>query len=316
MITRRMLLQIGLALSAAGSARTAESGKGARGATAGFQAVAPGVYVRHGAVELASENNRGAIANIGFVVGDAAVAMIDSGGSREDGLSALAAIRAVTDRPVRYLVNTHMHPDHLFGNQPFKEAGAEIIGHHALPAALAARRDTYLMTMRDELGARLAGEVTILPPDAVVDSERRLDLGGRQLRLTAWGTAHTDNDLTVLDEATATLFAGDLVFQDHVPIIDGSLKGWLNQMDALAALPAVRVVTGHGPTSAPWPAALGPQRRYLEALAADLRRAIADGETLSQAITTAGQSEADEWALFEDYNPRNASAAYAELEWE
>ena len=209
-----------------------------------------------------------------------------------------------------------MHPDHIFGNQAFKDAGAEIIAHHALPAALAARRETYLMTMRDELGARLAGEVTILPPDSTVEDERRLDLGGRQLILKAWGTAHTDNDLTALDTASGTLFAGDLVFLDHLPVIDGSLKGWLKQMDALATLPATRVVPGHGPASAPWPEALQPQRRYLEALAGDIRRSLADGETLSEAITTAGRSEAANWALFDDYNARNASAAYAELEWE
>lgn len=311
MITRRALLQIGIALSAL-PARAAGpvAGNGA------YKAVAPGVYVRHGAVALASQGNLGAIANIGFVVGEEAVAMIDSGGSREDGLAALAAVRAVTDRPVRYLVNTHMHPDHLFGNQAFKDAGAEIIAHPALAAALAARRETYLMTMRDELGASLAGEVTIVPPDSTVEGERRLDLGGRQLTLKAWGTAHTDNDLTVLDTASGTLFAGDLVFLEHVPIIDGSLKGWLNQMDALAALPATRVVPGHGPASVPWPEALAPQRRYLEALARDIRGSLAEGETLSEAITTAGRSEAASWALFDDYNARNASAAYAELEWE
>jgi quinoprotein relay system zinc metallohydrolase 2 len=314
MITRRTLLQMGIALPAL-SALPATAAGPAVGAEA-YKAVAPGVYVRHGAVALASEGNLGAIATIGFVVGDAAVAMIDSGGSREDGVAALAAIRAVTDRPVRYLVNTHMHPDHIFGNQAFKDAGAEIIAHHALPAALAARRETYLMTMRDELGARLASEVTILPPDSTVEDERRLDLGGRQLILKAWGTAHTDNDLTALDTASGTLFAGDLVFLDHLPVIDGSLKGWLKQMEALATLPATRVVPGHGPASAPWPEALQPQRHYLEALAGDIRRSLADGETLSEAITTAGRSEAANWALFDDYNPRNASAAYAELEWE
>ncbi|BDA86334.1 MBL fold metallo-hydrolase [Aureimonas sp. SA4125] len=315
MMSRRSLLQLGLVM-ASGAAKAANADAEGPLETGRFRAIADGVYVRLGRVALISQGNLGAIANLGFVVGKDAVAMIDSGGSMEDGRAALAAIRAVTSLPVRYLVNTHMHPDHIFGNEVFRQAGAEIIAHHALPAALAARRETYLTTMRDELGARLTAEVTIALPDSTVDGERLLDLGGRQLRLTAWGTAHTDNDLTVLDETSGTLFAGDLVFLDHVPIVDGSLKGWIAQLDALAALPAERVVPGHGPVAASWPQALQPGRRYLETLAGDIRLAIAEGRTLSEAIATAGASEAGNWALFDDYNARNASAAFAELEWE
>lgn len=289
---------------------------GLAGAAAGFEEIAAGIYVRHGAVAEETPENQGAIANIGFVVGNDAVAVIDSGGSLPDGERALAAIRQVTDKPVKFLINTHMHPDHIFGNQPFAAAGATIVGHRRLPAALAARADFYKQSMAEQIGPELAGEVTVIPPGDTVADERRVDLGGRVLVVKAWETAHTDNDLTVYDETTRTLFAGDLLFMDHCPVLDGSLNGWLAQIPALAAIPAERVVPGHGPVSAPWPEAIAPQRRYLETLAADIRKAIADGVPLAEAVPEAAASEEDKWQLFDDYNPRNATAAYAELEWE
>jgi glyoxylase-like metal-dependent hydrolase (beta-lactamase superfamily II) len=117
-----------------------------------------------------------------------------------------------------------------------------------------------------------------------------------------------------LDEKTGTLFAGDLVFVEHVPVVDGSIKGWLKLLDELAALPARRVVPGHGAVS-DWPAALSDERRYLEHLASDIRALIKAGKPISDA-PGAASSERPHWALFDDYHARNATAAFSELEWE
>jgi glyoxylase-like metal-dependent hydrolase (beta-lactamase superfamily II) len=158
--------------------------------------------------------------------------------------------------------------------------------------------------------------VEIVPPTQLVADDAKLDLGGRVLALKAWEVAHTDNDLTVLDETSGTLFAGDLVVTQHIPVLDGRIRGWLAAMDMLASIPARRVVPGHGPVINDWPAALAAQRRYLARLTEDVRGLIARGVPIAAAVERAAQDEKDRWRLFEEYNARNATAAFAELEWE
>jgi quinoprotein relay system zinc metallohydrolase 2 len=276
--------------------------------------VAPGIFVHFGVNALMTAENQGATANVGFVVGDDAVAVIDTGGSLREGRRLLGAIRHVTMKPIRYVINSHAHPDHLFGNAAFLGAATIFVGHHNLPRALALRGSYYLEGFRRSMGTMLDG-VELIAPQRVVETDMTLDLGNRALKLRAWATAHSDSDLTVLDETTGTLFAGDLVFLEHVPVIDGSLRGWLSALEPLAAIPGKRVVPGHGPM-ADWPAALAGERRYLERMAQDVRGLIKSGATIAQAATTAGASEKSQWDLFEEYNARNATAAFAELEWE
>ena len=277
--------------------------------------VAPGVYVHEGAHEEPSAVNEGAIANVGFIVGESAVMVIDTGGSARSGERLRSAVRAVTDRPIRYVVFTHVHPDHILGAAAFKADAPEFIGHAKLPGALAQRGSYYLRTSRRDLGEKADGN-EIVPPTRVIDEREEIDLGNRVVTIRAHRTSHTDNDLSLLDRKTETLWLGDLLFVDRVPVIDGSVVGWLRELAALEQVPAVRAVPGHGPAIVDWPLAVGPQKRYLEAVLVDTRAAIKAGVSIGDAAGRVATGERDRWLLFDDFHARNVTAAFKELEWE
>ncbi len=276
---------------------------------------APGLYVHRGQDDVATRANKGDIANIGFIVGRDCVAVIDTGGTAEEGRELRAAIRAVTPRPVCYVINTHMHPDHIFGNVAFAADHPQFVGSATLGEAEASHAQSYLRGLRRELGA-LADGSEIVPPTLTVDGTKTLDLGHRKLVLRTWKTAHTNNDLTVYDEETGTLWLADLLFVKCIPVIDGSLTGWLADIATIRQMNPRRVVPGHGPIDTPWRGALDAEEGYLMRLARDVRGSIRRGETMQHAVETVGLAERGKWRLFDIYQRRNVTAAYAELEWE
>jgi quinoprotein relay system zinc metallohydrolase 2 len=209
---------------------------------------------------------------------------------------------------------SHVHPDHIFGAPAFQQDHPQFVSHARLPRALALRDEFYRKRLEDMLGKENAGAG--VAPTMLVQDHAEIDLGGRVLALTAHAAAHTDCDLSVLDKATATLLPADLLFVRRVPSLDGSLKGWLKELQALKSVPARRAVPGHGPTSVDWPSGATDLERYLGTLLRETRNAIAKGVDIEAAVGTVAQSERPRWKLFDDYNGHNVTQAFKELEWE
>jgi quinoprotein relay system zinc metallohydrolase 2 len=288
------------------------------GALSGFAVteIAPGNFVHHGTLEYErSPENMGDQANIGFIVGDACVAVVDPGGSLAVGQALRAAIRRATDKPICYVIITHVHPDHFFGAAAFREDKAVVVGHENLPRGLAMRARPYLNSLKRDLGDLAAGS-EVIPPTLLVKDETVLDLGGRAIRVKAWPAGHTDNDLTVFDERTGTLWVADLLFIGHTPVVDGSITGFIEVLDRLKAMDARQYVAGHGKSDLPWPAVLEPEQAYLSLVVRETRAAIRRRKTIQEATDEVGLSERAKWVNFDDYHRRNVTTAYAELEWE
>lgn len=277
--------------------------------------VASGVYAHFGKHQLPDSKNHGEIANLGFIVGAKCVAVIDSGGSPEQGLALKQAVTQTTHTPICYVINTHIHPDHIYGNRAFKAAGVKFVGHYKLARAMATRGSYYLDKADQQLGIKL-NPADLIPPDIEVKDNLQLDLGGRVLKLTAHPTAHTDNDLSVYDEKTNTMWLSDLLFTEHIPTLDGSLKGWLAEIAKLEKQKFHYVIPGHGDLVTDWPNSIQVEKHYLTLLLTEIRTAIKQGKYLEEAVKTVGYSEKNNWALFDEYHRKNVTTAFAELEWE
>ena len=279
-----------------------------------------GIYVHHGKHLDIDEGYQGDICNISFIVGERGVAVIDTGGSLKVGKQLRDAIQKITDKPVLYVINTHVHPDHIFGNAAFlpdnpKQPKPEFVGHAKLGDAMQLRQEAYEKLNIRYLDADAKGS-EIVKPTLPVKATIELDLGDRKLQVTPYPNAHTNTDISILDSKTGTLFTGDLLFIERTPVVEGDIKGLIAAIDVLKTYPVKRVVPGHGPVAKDWKTALNNEQRYLNILLEDIRAVIKSGGDMGKAMDTAAASEKDKWLLFDIANRRNVNTLYPALEWE
>ena len=286
----------------------------ARAENFAIEEIAPAVFMRRGVDREASPENLDAIANTGFIVGDDAVLVTESGGSLADGVWLRKVIREKTAKPIKYVVLSHVHPDHVFGAGAFLDDAPTYVGHAKLGPALAARGDYYRRRLIDVLGEANVGPVVM--PTKIVAAREEIDLGGRIVALQAHKPAHTTSDLSMFDRASGLFLPADLLFVGRIPSLDGSLTGWIAELEALRAQGLGKTVPGHGPLTVDFPSACEKLLRYLKILRDGVRAEIDRNGTIERAIETVALSEKDRWTLFDDYNRRNITEAYRELEWQ
>lgn len=310
-LSRRHALFGGLCLCCAATA-----GLTARAYAESFtmEEVGPGIFIRKGLIADASTENLDAIANIGFIIGGNGVLVTESGGSLADGQWLRGEIAKRTDKPITHVVLSHVHPDHAFGAGAFAADKPVFIGHAKLKEALDARGEFYRKRLVELFGEERTGPV-VYPTMAVADTAE-IDLGGRKLSFTAHGPAHTTSDLSMRDSQSGLLFPADLLFVERIPSLDGSLKGWLTELERVKASGAVQAVPGHGPVRVDLAPAVADLTAYLTALRDGTKAAIAKDMPIDKAVDTVAQDQRDKWKLFEHYNRRNVTVAYQELEWD
>jgi len=279
-----------------------------------IEEVAPSVFMRRGADEEASAQNFDAIANIGFIIGEKAVLVTETGGSLADGIWLRKKIREKTDKPIAYVVLSHVHPDHVFGAGAFLEDAPIFIGHAKLHDALASRGEFYRQRLIGLLGEANVGPVVL--PTQIVTTRDEIDLGARPIMLRAHGPAHTKTDLSLFDRNSGLFLPADLLFVDRIPALDGSLTGWIAELKAFQLENIGKAVPGHGPLKVDFNSAAGALLAYLEILRDGVRAEIDQNGSIERAMAKVGLSERENWKLFDDYNQRNVAEAFRELEWQ
>lgn len=190
-------------------------------------------------------------ANAGVVVGSRGIAVIDTLISAKEAKRLLADIRAISDKPVRYVVDTHSHLDHTFGNSLFEKAGAVVVSQEATKREMLAGSEKTLAAAKDfGLTAQDMEGTVIAYPELTFGDRMRIDLGGVEVELMYPGPSHTDGSILVFLPGRKILFAGDVLFTNYHPYMaDGNIDGWVKTLDFVLSLDAETIVPGHGPVS-------------------------------------------------------------------
>lgn len=274
--------------------------------------IADRVYAVPGDAGTVSVENRGRVANTGFIVGPSGVIVIDTGVSYRHGKQILSAIRSVTTLPVKLVIITHAVREFVFGAAAFEETGATLSAHRATVELMQARCGHCLQRLEEQLGDEMQGSRLVLPTD-IVEASTAISAGGVRLQLLYFGWAATPGDIAIYHPASATLFAGGLVSAGHVPEIrDCDFEGWQRALRQLEALPVKHVVPGFGPPSGP--DSIRATAHYLEALDARSRDLYEQSGSLLEALDHADLPEFAHWKAYEPNHRRNMLHRRLQLE--
>ena len=281
-----------------------------------LEEVADKIYVHFGFQEDASKINKGDIANIGFIVGDKSILVIDTGGTPSIGEALYKKINEISGLPISYVVITHSHPDHYFGTNVFIKESIDIIGHSKLQRSLDANFEFYknlqLVNTRDQSVKEFKNfKITKI---VNVDKSLNIDLGNRIIEIKAWPSGHTDNDLSIFDKKTRTLWTEN-IFIRRTPSIRASVKGWKKNLEETSKMDINLIIPGHGPVKKK-NEALKPMLSYFNRLIDNTRKFHKNNLSLSKAIEKFPSENMESWLLYNIYHPSNITKVYTELEWE
>ncbi len=311
-LTARALCVVGLVLSCWGA--VAQPSQPVMQA----QQVAPGAYMVQGLAELGSSANQNFISNAGFVITSEGVVVVDALGSPELARRLLAQIRQRTSLPVKWVVLTHYHADHIYGLQVFHEAGAKILAHEKAREYL--NSDTAALRLkasRQDLWPWVDEKTRLVAADRWMNRTETLRLGGTDFIIEPVGPAHTAEDLVVYVPQKKVLFVGDLVFRNRIPFVgQADSRQWIAGLERLLQFDAQVVIPGHGPPSQDARADIALTRDYLVHLRQVMGQAAADMVPFDEAYAQADWKRFERLPLFKAANRMNAYNTYLLMEHE
>lgn len=275
--------------------------------------VAPGVYALLGSGGEITPENGGRTANVAFVVGPDGIVVVDTGISYGEGEEIVAAVKRISNRPIRLAILTHPSQEAIFGAGAFQARGIPVLTHRRSAELIAARCETCLRSLRSTLGEEAMAATRVVTPDRLIDGDETLELIGRPLRLIAPQWSSAPGAIAVFDDETSTLIAGNLVTINRIPDLrDANPKAWRDAVGQLAALRCRHLVPAFGPVGDCTDIAAF--ARYFAALERRVEALLKDGVSLAELRDRCDLPEFAHWDQYETLHRQNANRTYLRLE--
>lgn len=281
-----------------------------------FKPIAEDIYAYIGDTDGRTYENEGLNANIGLIVTSDGAVLIDSGASFQSAKKIHDAVKRITSKPIKWVINTGGQDHRWLGNGYFKALGAELIAHTKANADMAARSSTQLQGL-SILKERLDGTAPALPTRLLKDSDTHLRLGNIDLEIKHRGGGHTPGDILIWLPQKNVLFAGDIVYVDRVLglINVSSSKAWLETFAVIDQLKPQIIVPGHGKVTN-LAVAQTQTRDLLLALRAHVKKSIDGDGDMNLAVKSFNSKPFSHLKHAEVWIPQLVNATYLEVERE
>jgi len=281
------------------------------------QKVGKYTYYVQGQAGTATENE-GFISNAGFIITDGGVVIFDALGTPSLANKLLKKIREITNKPIKKVIASHYHADHIYGLQVFKKEGAQIFAPKGAEDYLNSENSENLLeTRRLSLDPWVNDNTFLVKPDKYINKNMDFTEGNIQFSIIYLGKAHSDGDLALIVKDDKALFSGDIIFEGRVPFVgDADTKLWLEKLKSLETNGINVLIPGHGPHASEPTKAIAMTREYIEELRTVFRTAVDDFIDFSEAFDNYNWDKWKNLPAYELAHRRNAYTVFLAVEKE